>query len=173
MAKFIYLISETSHLQSPTQSMYKSQVNSISEKEILPLRAELYSKEQLKQHALHLAQTFEISREKSNERLLKELADNEKDLNIVISQLQQALKDKKEITPAGEWLLDNYYLIEEQIRIAQKYLPKNFSQSLPKLGNSAFAGYPRVYALLLNYLHTVTVFSGLKTSVLFYLPTKK
>jgi cyclic beta-1,2-glucan synthetase len=142
--------------------MYKSLISETPEKEILPLRAELFSAEQLKQHALHLAQTLKVSHEKSSEKLLKELADNEKELNIVIAQLQAALREKKEITPAGEWLLDNYYLIEEQIRLAQKYLPKNFSQSLPKLGKGAYAGYPRVYAIAVELLTHSDCFLGIE-----------
>jgi hypothetical protein len=117
-----------------------------------PLRAELYSTEQLDQHAVRIARNHEITHEKSEERLLDALADNERALREVLSLLQQSVKDKKEITPAGEWLLDNYYLIEEQIRMAQKYLPKNFSQSLPKLRNGEYAGYPRVYVIAVELL---------------------
>lgn len=41
--------------------------------------------------------------------------------------------DKASITPAGEWLLDNYYLIEEQIRLVRHHLPKYFGKGLPVL----------------------------------------
>ncbi len=40
---------------------------------------------------------------------------------------------KSSIMPAGEWLLDNYYLIEEQIRIVRQHLPKSFGKGLPAL----------------------------------------
>ena len=37
------------------------------------------------------------------------------------------------IPPAAEWLLDNFYLIEEQIRTAKRHLPKGYSRGLPRL----------------------------------------
>ena len=59
---------------------------------------------------------------------------------------------KKHITPAGEWLLDNFYLIEEQIRIAKRYLPKGYSKALPRLSQGASAGLPRVYDIAIQII---------------------
>ena len=42
-------------------------------------------------------------------------------------------RPNRRITPAGEWLLDNFYLIEEQIRTARRHLPKAYSRELPRL----------------------------------------
>lgn len=47
------------------------------------------------------------------------------------------------MTPAGEWLLDNYYLIEEQIRVVRHHLPKTFGRGLPQL--TAPHNCPRIY----------------------------
>ncbi|HUH29918.1 MAG TPA: glucoamylase family protein, partial [Rhodanobacter sp.] len=58
----------------------------------------------------------------------------------------------KRITPAAEWLLDNFYLIEEQIRIARRHLPKGYSHELPRLDNGPSAGLPRVYDLALEVI---------------------
>jgi hypothetical protein len=44
-----------------------------------------------------------------------------------------AVTEKRRIAPAGEWLLDNFYLIEEQIRTAKRHLPKGYSRELPRL----------------------------------------
>ncbi|MDF2791139.1 MAG: ndvB, partial [Neobacillus sp.] len=73
--------------------------------------------------------------------LLKRLSDNE----TVITQNCYALNaDKKtSIMPAGEWLLDNYYLIEEQIRIVRQHLPKSFGKGLPSLTSPHQC--PRIY----------------------------
>ena len=59
--------------------------------------------------------------------------------------LIEALKAKHAITPASEWLLDNFYLIEEQIRTGKKHLPKGYSRELPQLSNGLSKGLPRVY----------------------------
>jgi cyclic beta-1,2-glucan synthetase len=58
-----------------------------------------------------------------------------------ITLLIETVRAKRVITPAGEWLLDNFYLIEEQIRTGKKHLPKGYSRELPRLMN----GLPRVY----------------------------
>jgi len=112
-----------------------------------PLRSELYSTEQMEQHARHLASTHELSYDPAPEQLLKRLAENEEVLLRVTHLLQDAVKDKSRITPAGEWLLDNFYLIEEQIRTGKRYLPKGYSKGLPRLTNGNSAGVPRVYEI--------------------------
>src|SRR6202042_2381556 len=59
-------------------------------------------------------------------------------------------KANRRITPAGEWLLDNFYLIEEQIRTAKRHFPKGYSRKLPRLKNGPSAGLPRVYDIALE-----------------------
>ncbi len=56
------------------------------------------------------------------------------------------------MSPAGEWLLDNFYLIEEQIRTAKRHLPKGYSRELPRLVNGPSAGFPRVYDIALEII---------------------
>ena len=83
-------------------------------------------------------------------RLLKRLADNKTVLIGVRNLLTEAVKASRRITPAGEWLLDNFYLIEEQIRTAKRHLPKGYSRELPRLLNGPSAGLPRVYDIALE-----------------------
>ena len=54
------------------------------------------------------------------------------------------------ISPAGEWLLDNFHLIEEQIKTAKRHLPRGYSRELPRLGFGLSAGLPRVYDIALE-----------------------
>ena len=58
-----------------------------------------------------------------------------------------AVTTNRRITPAAEWLLDNFYLIEEQIRTARRHLPKGYSRELPRLAAGPSAKLPRVYDL--------------------------
>jgi cyclic beta-1,2-glucan synthetase len=53
-----------------------------------------------------------------------------------------ATGEGRAISPAAEWLLDNYHLVEEQIREIRQDLPPSFYRLLPKLGNGPFEGYP-------------------------------
>jgi hypothetical protein len=56
---------------------------------------------------------------------LKRLEDNERTLLEVRNLLVESLRADKAITPASEWLLDNFYLVEEQVVIARRHLPKD------------------------------------------------
>ena len=66
--------------------------------------------------------------------------------------LVESLGPERTITPAAEWLLDNFYLIEEQILIARRHLPKGYSEGLPCLAEGVSAGLPRVYDIALEII---------------------
>ena len=101
----------------------------------LPLRAELFSADQMEQHGKILAGSHQLKSGRPRDRLLARLAENESLLFEVHKLLTEAVKADRRITPAGEWLLDNFYVIEEQIRTAKRHLPKGYSRELPRLMN--------------------------------------
>ena len=115
-----------------------------------PLRSELFSADQMQQHGKTLAASHKVSPGGAPDRLLARLGENQSVLLGVRSLLTAAVKTNRRITPAGEWLLDNFYLIEEQIRTAEKHLPKAYSRELPRLLNGPSAGLPRVYDIALE-----------------------
>ena len=115
-----------------------------------PLRSELFSAAQMEQHGKTLAGSHQLSPGRPQGRLLKRLAENHTVLIGVRNLLTEAVKANRRITPAGEWLLDNFYLIEEQVRTAKRHLPKGYSRELPRLLNGLSAGLPRVYDLALE-----------------------
>lgn len=113
-----------------------------------PLRSELFSQEQMETHAQHLANSHSLNTAPSKELLLRNLSENENILQEVNLLLNKRVADKKSISPAAEWLLDNFFLIEEQILLGKRYLPKGYSKGLPKLKN----GFPRVYAIAIEII---------------------
>ena len=115
-----------------------------------PLRSELFSADQMKQHGKTLAGLHQLSPGQVPDQLLTRLAENEGVLIGVRDLLAEAVKADRRITPAGEWLLDNFYLIEEQIRMAKRHLPKGYSRELPCILNGSTAGLPRVYDIALE-----------------------
>ncbi|OQX28118.1 MAG: cyclic beta 1-2 glucan synthetase [Desulfobacteraceae bacterium IS3] len=115
-----------------------------------PLRAELFSRFQMEQHGKTLAGLHTLYGHNVPEQLLKRLAANEKVLTDVRDILIGVVKENRKITPAGEWLLDNFYLIEEQIRVAKRLLPKGYANSLPHLKDGTSKGLPRVYDIALE-----------------------
>ncbi|MBP6680057.1 MAG: hypothetical protein KA166_02630, partial [Saprospiraceae bacterium] len=122
------------------------------ENEKSPLRAELFSTEQLEVYAASLAETHTLSSELATEQLLKRLDENEAILLEVRNLLIESAKENSSISPAGEWLLDNFYSIEEQIQIGKKHFPKSYSDTLPRLAKGPFAGLPRVYHIALEII---------------------
>jgi hypothetical protein len=110
------------------------------------LSSELFSTEQMEQYGKILAGIHTLGpRVDPDQKLLTRLAENETILLEVHDLVSDALKANRQITPAGEWLLDNFYLIEEQIRTGRRHLPKGYSRELPRLLNGSSAGLPRVF----------------------------
>jgi len=116
-----------------------------------PLRSALFSAEQMYTHGKIIAGTHVLRAGKyRKQHLLNRLADNESVLLQVRTMLSEAVREKRRITPAAEWLLDNYYLIEEHIKTARKHLPRGYSSELPRLKNGQSANLPRVYDIALE-----------------------
>jgi len=112
------------------------------------LRAELFSSERLEQHAASLATAQQVTQRRSARRSLGvRLKDNESVLLAAYRAIAAAVGEGRPITPAAEWLLDNYHLVEEQIREIREDLPPGFYRQLPKLADGPFVGYPRVFGL--------------------------
>ena len=115
-----------------------------------PLRAQLFTAEEMEQHGRHLAAVHELTSRPSRDRLLRRLGDNERVLAETCALLAQSADQQRRVTPAGEWLLDNFYLIEEEVRTAKRHLPPGYSRELPRIAGGASVGLPRVYDLALH-----------------------
>jgi cellobiose phosphorylase len=102
----------------------------------------------MRQFGKELAETHRLSSTASKDQLLKRLAENETILRDVRKVLTDSLKKKHQISPAGEWLIDNFYLIEENIRSAKSNFPKKYSEELPQLSNVSPKGVTRVYDII-------------------------
>ncbi|MEO7095419.1 MAG: cyclic beta 1-2 glucan synthetase, partial [Polyangiales bacterium] len=116
-----------------------------------------------------LASAHRIARSSTADRLLPRLADNARELADAYALVADAVGRGRQITPAAEWFVDNYHLIEEHIRIARQHLPPGYSRELPRLVRAA-GGLPRVYDLaieLISHSHgriDVEVVRGFVTS---------
>lgn len=117
-----------------------------------PLRSELFSASQMELHGKSLAALHTLGEDQAPERLLMRLAQNEGVLLEVRDLLTEAVKANRRITPAGEWLLDNFYLIEEQVWTAKRLLPKGYAKGLPRLKDGPSRGLPRVYDIALEII---------------------
>jgi len=115
------------------------------------LRSELFSIEQLKRHAVMLAEQYKIDLDPGADKLLPRLADNERVL-LAAYDVVVATTPGQRIVPAEAWLLDNFYLIEQQINLARRHLPPGYSRQLPRLSNGLSVGFPRIYDLALELI---------------------
>jgi cellobiose phosphorylase len=117
----------------------------------LPLRGELFSTEQLQRHARTIAGFHRLAGQPESGRLLTRLADNERVLLDTYELLATAARRGRRITPAGEWLLDNFYLVEEQIHSTRRLLPRSYLDQLPVLASDC----PRTYRIAMELIaHT-------------------
>jgi cyclic beta-1,2-glucan synthetase len=119
-----------------------------------PLRSGLLSIDLLRSHARTIAQNHKVAAHKRSNLLLPRLTANEKVLRDYNDETLRAEK-KRRITPAAEWLLDNFHLIEEQIRMARRHLPSGFSRELPHLTTGHSTNLPRVYDVALELISNV------------------
>ncbi len=138
-------------IEFPSNLMRRLEGDSASVAEA-PLRSALFSAAQMAAHGRALAGIHKLSESGAPDRLLSRLSSNGALIGSTCATLAQALKDGRQITPASEWLLDNLYLIEEQVRIARRHLPKHYSRELPRLANPDCAERPRVYQIALEII---------------------
>ena len=106
------------------------------------LRSELFSIEHLKRHAVMLAGQHRIDPRRGPDRLLPRLKDNARVLLAAYDIVTVVATQEQRIVPAEAWLLDNFYLIEQQIILARRHLPRGYSRQLPRLADGASAGFP-------------------------------
>jgi len=110
--------------------------------------SELFSVEQLKRHAVQLAKTHKVSMAPAPDVLLKRLAHDERRLRLAYTRISTALTEEGVASTAAEnWLLDNFYLIEQQVALVRRHLPKGYSRRLPKLQRADSVDIPRVHDL--------------------------
>ena len=120
------------------------------------MREELLDLERLKDHARTLAGQYAVSvMTRRRPRLLARLDDNARAIRATHGALANDARARRFVAPAGEWLLDNYHLVQAEIRALRKDLPRGYYNELPALTQSEQVGQARVYALALELVrHT-------------------
>src|SRR5450759_3447937 len=121
-----------------------------------PIRGELLSTERLEVFAEALAAEHSVHPGKRRGRpLLSRLQENSRVLLVSYRSIASAIREERTISPAAEWLVDNFHVVEEQLREIPEDLPAGYYRELPKLKQGEFAGYPRIYAVAIMIIaHT-------------------
>ncbi|MEX0720189.1 MAG: glucoamylase family protein [Balneolaceae bacterium] len=110
----------------------------------------------LRESAKDLARSQNYALEKRGHSLIKpKLEEAKKHLTEAYRVLANLAKNNQEIMPAAEWLIDNFYIIQEQIVQVSNDFPREYQRSIPLLTEGELKGEPRVYELVLNLVtHT-------------------
>ncbi len=123
-----------------------------------PIRSEIFSAEHLQAYAAELAGLHKSASARSRRRgvpLLRRVEENGEALREAHRIITRAILADRSVTPAAEWLADNFYVVNVQLREIRNHLPPSYYRDLPKLTQGAFTGYPRVYAIICAYIaHT-------------------
>jgi cyclic beta-1,2-glucan synthetase len=116
----------------------------------------ILSNEDLERHAEELARMHVVGKKsKLYHSLEVRMNRNFKYIIYVYKLLNEHTGEIRRATPASEWLLDNFYIIEEQVKEIRQTISKHYFYKLPPLRNGSLKGYPRVYAIALELIsHT-------------------
>ena len=108
-----------------------------------PIRAEIFGVERLEQHAESLAAAQIVNGDLRRGRLLTpRVLENGRVLVESYRTIARAIREERTITPAAEWLVDNFHIVDEQLREIIDDLPPGYYRQLPKLASGHLENYP-------------------------------
>ena len=122
-----------------------------------PLRGELLGLDRLLAEARSLARRQRWSSEPLRKRtpVLRLVESAAEEIASIYRVLVADARDDIPVAPAAEWLLDNYYLVQEQITLVSEDLPARYGSELSQLTDGPFSGYPRLMeAMAVLLAHT-------------------
>ncbi|MDQ6685540.1 MAG: hypothetical protein M3Z16_10470, partial [Pseudomonadota bacterium] len=125
-----------------------------------PNRSEIFGPERFAQHGRSLAETHAAAPGRSaSAAFFPRLRDNIRILREAYRFIGSQASTGYDITPAAEWLLDNFHLVETQLHEIRSGLPRSYFRDLPVLQNEPLVGLPRVYGVAWAFVaHTDSAF---------------
>jgi len=105
------------------------------------------NKEALVSHAKDLALTHKLKKcRKTPDKYLPNLSADKELLEKAYKTAHESVKEGWEIDPVSEWFIDNYYLLEEQLKQLEIKDSKKRIE-IPCIKGGVYDGYPRVFVL--------------------------
>ena len=108
---------------------------------------ELVSQSYFYRTIVSLAAEGLTARSRLSHRLLRRLTSNARRISQAHSTLSDLIARGEGVPVEAEWLLDNYYVIDEVVRQIRGHMPQSYYSELPIIPNGPHAGLPRVYPL--------------------------
>ncbi len=117
-----------------------------------PFRSESLSLDDVESRARELAPRFRLAKNprRGARVFFRRLRENDRILRQAYEGLARDVAQARPVAPAGEWLLDNFHLVESQIFDVSRNLPLQYYRELPKLASRELGGVARVYAMALE-----------------------
>ena len=113
-----------------------------------PIRSEIFGMQRFAQHGLSLGLTHQAIVTGSRSGVFfPRLEGNIETLRLAHGYIGQQASIDGDISPAAEWLLDNFHLIEAQFKKIHEGLPRSYFRALPTLCDPPLNGLPRVYGV--------------------------
>ncbi|MBK9037646.1 MAG: phosphorylase [Bdellovibrionales bacterium] len=113
-----------------------------------PIRAEIFNTSRLESHAESLARAQNLTDHPHNGvDLYRRIKENRQILEMAYRHILRAIDERRAITPAAEWLVDNFHLLRAQLKDIHEHFPPRYYRELPKIAAGALAGHPRVYGV--------------------------
>ncbi len=113
-----------------------------------PIRSEIFGPQRFAQHGRSLAETHRaVIGSNAVAQFFPRIEGNIVALRQAHRYIGTLAGSGYDISPAAEWLLDNFHLVEAQLKEIKEGLPRSFYRKLPMLQDEPLAGLPRVYGV--------------------------
>jgi cyclic beta-1,2-glucan synthetase len=129
-----------------------------------PIRAELFGLQRFSQHGRSLARAQPVQAQEQARRnapFFPRVDENLASLRGAFDYIALISQSGRYVSPAAEWLLDNFHLVEAQLQQIREGVPRSYYARLPKLTEAPLVGLPRVYGISWAYVaHTDSVLNS-------------
>lgn len=113
-----------------------------------PIRSEIFGAQRFSQHGRSLGETHRAARMSLRAAtFFPRLKNNISTLREAHRYIGLQATSGYDISPAAEWLLDNFHTIEAQLKEIHEGLPRSYFRTLPMLLDEPLAGLPRIYGV--------------------------
>jgi cyclic beta-1,2-glucan synthetase len=129
-----------------------------------PVRSELFGAQRFAEHGRSLARAQSVQDDAATRAappFFPRVDENLASLRGAFDYIALTSRNGRYVSPAAEWLLDNFHLVEAQLQQIREGVPRGYYARLPKLETAPLAGLPRVYGIAWAYVaHTDSVLNA-------------